>query len=264
MKKLLLLLIFLVTIFSVNAMCEDKVACKNQDDFLFCVPSDSSCEYVTYDSDCNQLPSTDSDTDEDGWTDKCDAIPEDISEWIDIDGDSFGYNYDCDDFNFSITDECHDIEINDTETNETDDKDDDNGDSTGGGSNKKYCTPSWDCTDWSDCVDGERTRTCTKTNDCDEDWNKPNEVWGCPLVTEIKLTQKQSPSDDDTQNFIDREPASDTEQNETEDGSLETITGQAFNILDGNFGSGNLLLLLLAILLLFLFFWKRRKKEDEE
>lgn len=41
------------------------------------------------------------------------------------------------------------------------------------------CTPDWRCTDYSDCVDGKKTRTCTDNNNCSTDAGKPDEEDNC-------------------------------------------------------------------------------------
>ncbi len=41
------------------------------------------------------------------------------------------------------------------------------------------CIPNWNCTDWSDCVNGTETRTCSDVNDCGTDENKPEESDAC-------------------------------------------------------------------------------------
>jgi hypothetical protein len=49
--------------------------------------------------------------------------------------------------------------------------------SSGGGGGG--CTEKWDCTDWSSCVNGTQTRTCTDANKCKTTKNKPNETQSC-------------------------------------------------------------------------------------
>ncbi|MCK4635120.1 MAG: hypothetical protein KAT37_04560, partial [Candidatus Aenigmarchaeota archaeon] len=44
------------------------------------------------------------------------------------------------------------------------------------------CREKWTCTDWSYCIDGRQTRTCTEQNDCGTDLYKPFEEQPC--VTE--------------------------------------------------------------------------------
>ncbi|MBD3312046.1 hypothetical protein GF352_01155 [archaeon] len=43
------------------------------------------------------------------------------------------------------------------------------------------CTPNWTCTDWSGCVDGVQTRTCTDVNECNTTTDKPDESRSCEL-----------------------------------------------------------------------------------
>ena len=44
---------------------------------------------------------------------------------------------------------------------------------------KKTCNESWTCTDWSACVSGTQTRTCTDLNNCNTTKSKPNETQSC-------------------------------------------------------------------------------------
>ena len=48
-----------------------------------------------------------------------------------------------------------------------------------GGTVTSGCLEDWLCTDWSDCVEGNRTRTCVDTNDCGTELNKTAEVEAC-------------------------------------------------------------------------------------
>ena len=41
------------------------------------------------------------------------------------------------------------------------------------------CVEDWSCTDWSACVNGTQTRTCTDLNECGTDENKPLEFQVC-------------------------------------------------------------------------------------
>ncbi len=43
------------------------------------------------------------------------------------------------------------------------------------------CIPDWDCTEWSDCIGGEKTRTCTDSNNCETDEGKPSESEACGM-----------------------------------------------------------------------------------
>jgi len=43
------------------------------------------------------------------------------------------------------------------------------------------CTESWLCTEWSSCVDGTQTRTCTDSNNCETEVNKPDESRSCEV-----------------------------------------------------------------------------------
>ena len=192
--------------------------------------------------------------DNDNFSDYCDAFPENDTEWVDFDGDSYGGNYDCDDFNPLITVECY-------ETNETDD-DDDGG--KGGGSGETFCTAEWECTEWSSCdADDMRIRTCTKTNDCDDESNKPDEEWACPEVKGLSLSPQGNVAPVIGDGEGETESNETTEEPDDDDKGLGDVTGQAFNVLWTGYNFFGLLMLILIIFLLFLFFKKRKKEQDK-
>ncbi|MFH1597566.1 MAG: MopE-related protein [Patescibacteria group bacterium] len=41
------------------------------------------------------------------------------------------------------------------------------------------CQEDWECTDWSDCIEGQQTRECTDLNSCGTEINKPPELQDC-------------------------------------------------------------------------------------
>ena len=41
------------------------------------------------------------------------------------------------------------------------------------------CNPDWTCSDWSECVDGNRVRTCSDSNNCGSNEGKPSESESC-------------------------------------------------------------------------------------
>jgi uncharacterized repeat protein (TIGR01451 family) len=43
----------------------------------------------------------------------------------------------------------------------------------------QFCDVAWVCSSWSECSDGVMTRNCVDKNNCDTDYNKPNEQSGC-------------------------------------------------------------------------------------
>jgi len=105
---LFLLLIFSFTLFSlVSALtptCNEYNLCYNDHHQPFCSPHDETCEFIIHEwngSSCVGA-SKELDSDGDGWTDTCDAFPQNPDEWLDYDGDMIGHNADCDDRNASI------------------------------------------------------------------------------------------------------------------------------------------------------------------
>ncbi|MEE9525532.1 MAG: hypothetical protein V3V78_02895, partial [Candidatus Woesearchaeota archaeon] len=54
--------------------------------------------------------------------------------------------------------------------------------SSGGGSRRGTsiaCDPTWECTDWSSCINGQYTRTCTDKWNCGDTSGKPSETITC-------------------------------------------------------------------------------------
>jgi len=49
--------------------------------------------------------------------------------------------------------------------------------------NNETCIEDWSCTDWTDCVDEQQTRTCTDLNDCGTTENKSSESQDCDIET---------------------------------------------------------------------------------
>ncbi len=47
------------------------------------------------------------------------------------------------------------------------------------------CIENWNCTEWTNCTDGEQTRTCTDLNDCKTEKNKPEEIQECEVEETI-------------------------------------------------------------------------------
>ena len=45
------------------------------------------------------------------------------------------------------------------------------------------CTESWQCSEWSECVDSQQTRTCIDENECGTTENKPEEIQSCIVET---------------------------------------------------------------------------------
>ncbi|MBD3354481.1 hypothetical protein GF361_00670 [Candidatus Woesearchaeota archaeon] len=50
----------------------------------------------------------------------------------------------------------------------------------------RSCTPNWNCSDWSECVDGEQTRVCTDLNGCGREEKKPAEKRSCVEAPDIE------------------------------------------------------------------------------
>ena len=57
-----------------------------------------------------------------------------------------------------------------------------------GGARATICREEWNCSEWSECVDGQQTRTCVDLNQCGTVENKPEEVQECSNVRVIFRT----------------------------------------------------------------------------
>ncbi len=63
---------------------------------------------------------------------------------------------------------------------------------TGGGAGTSYvCEPNWQCSDWSACVNGQQTRTCTDIAECGTDYLKPETLRAC---SEQQKTEEITPT----------------------------------------------------------------------
>lgn len=232
MKKLLLVLMFVLALYTVSAT-DCVVKCENQGSF--CLPDSDACEY-NIQSGCDQ--SMVNDDDNDGWQDGCDAFTQDSSEWMDIDGDGVGHNKDCDDFDASNTEICID----------------DNSNSGSGSSHKSsVCFPEWECTEWSDCEDGFIVRTCEKTNNCEYNFSKPLEKRHC---SDYVFSQSDIPQTGNVEEQPDTEAEAEEivpeEDMEDDSEGLGAVSG-AVGLFGGSIRPVNLLIVLFIFILLALF-----------
>ncbi len=136
--------------------------------------------------------------------------------------------------------------------------------STGGNS----CTPSWKCTNWSECSsDLVQTRNCTDINHCGTDSDKPDEIKNCTLNNESNQTSNQSGELN--------QPSSLPESNETKNMSNETepkrnaLTGAFIGLFGKNAKVSVGLWLMFILILLAVIAWylfaisKKRKKRKK-
>jgi len=61
------------------------------------------------------------------------------------------------------------------------------------------CIESWTCSDWSDCIDGTQTRTCTDANNCGTELEKPSTTQECQSCVESWLCSDWSDCVDNIQ-----------------------------------------------------------------
>ncbi len=89
--------------------CHVQNLCYNGADMPFCSANDDSCTYTYYqniEGGCAPVD-YDVDSDGDGWSDLCDAFPQNETEWVDYDGDEIGHNLDCNDLDDTVSLECY-------------------------------------------------------------------------------------------------------------------------------------------------------------
>ena len=121
---------------------------------------------------------------------------------------------------------------------------------------EEECVPEWECTSWSGCIDGTRTRECTDLNQCDIDEDKPSETQSCqiiqfdeddePVETDITTDQELETQQDD-ENF--------TAQQEEQ---ASTITGALVGV--GEDGAvWTIFLLLIAAMILYITLKKKNE-----
>ena len=59
------------------------------------------------------------------------------------------------------------------------------------------CEPNWECTGWSECSNGFRTRNCHDTNNCAYSYNKPIEKTDCETTSTLeRVTLTGEPSEE--------------------------------------------------------------------
>ncbi len=58
--------------------------------------------------------------------------------------------------------------------------------STGPAGSSGLCSPTWECSDWSECNNGKQTRTCEDKWDCGTDYKKPKEERSCKMPPKPK------------------------------------------------------------------------------
>ena len=68
------------------------------------------------------------------------------------------------------------------------------GGTTGGTSAPPVCTPNWSCSQWSDCVNGLQTRSCTDTNNCGTTANRPALSQSCTQTGETAAIENKTPA----------------------------------------------------------------------
>lgn len=54
------------------------------------------------------------------------------------------------------------------------------------------CSPSWQCSDWALCIGGQQNKTCTDSNNCGVDTNKPKVSQACTQKSDVKIQADNS------------------------------------------------------------------------
>lgn len=149
---------------------------------------------------------------------------------------------------------------------------------SGGGGMTIYtsrkCEENWTCTEWSECINGTQTRTCTDLDDCGTTENKPAESQACVCVEDwecsewstcINGTQTRSCIDKNdcgaTKNKPLEEQACIGEEGVGPEGVPSTgvgITGLIVGVLKNPMAVG--LIFVIIIIITSLLYWKRSKK----
>jgi len=67
----------------------------------------------------------------------------------------------------------------------------------GAGSSSYVCESNWECTDWSECIRGFRTRICHDTNNCSYSYNKPIQRTDCETTFNLEgISLEKEPSEE--------------------------------------------------------------------
>ncbi|MBR9702304.1 hypothetical protein GOV13_05285 [Candidatus Pacearchaeota archaeon] len=83
----------------------------------------------------------------------------------------------CDDGNSINGDGCSNVCL--VEAGDGGDDDDDDGGTSSSGKSSRKCSPDWKCSDWSECTNGMKTKSCTDLNFCGDSSSKPIEATEC-------------------------------------------------------------------------------------
>jgi len=57
----------------------------------------------------------------------------------------------------------------------------------------KQCKEKWECTEWSDCIEGEQTRTCDDLNECGTEEHRPKEERKCKVKLSGGTSEASTP-----------------------------------------------------------------------
>lgn len=79
-----------------------------------------------------------------------------------------------------------DEDINTQDEDEENKKEDDNKDNENNFNSINYCVESWECSQWSECIEDKKTRNCEDVNDCGTKTNKPRTYMYCTAENSIE------------------------------------------------------------------------------
>jgi len=100
------------------------------------------------------------------------------------------------------------------------------------------CTPEWECTEWSACIDGIQTRVCIDKNDCGTNTGKPVEEMTCKVQMASEGTEKNETSEVKAQ---------------AENAGTTGITGLVAGALKE---PASILIILIILIVILYFVWK--------
>ncbi|MBI3027398.1 hypothetical protein HYY70_04745, partial [Candidatus Woesearchaeota archaeon] len=150
---------------------------------------------------------------------------------IDADGDGFGTGCaagdDCNDNDASKSTSCSSSGSSSVGSN--------GGSSSGGGGGIVACISNWQCGQWSECVNGFKTRRCVEANQCAFPTERPEESQECK-VAEIKENSSKMSKKADFSAQPDARTSKAKELNSSN--KFAQITGQAAKPPDKKFDSG--------------------------
>lgn len=133
----------------------------------------------------------------------------------------------------------------------------------GGGSGPiTTCTEIWTCSDWSACVEGVQTRTCSDSNSCGTTKTRPALTQTCDALAFSNL-QTNETDESGASGAASGTPQGDSGTNGASDGqeSSTPLTGMFLGVMSGQMLGALLLALAAALILIFLVMKRKKSKK---